>query len=105
MRIVTGMDRLRYDQLVADEAKYEALVAQMVVQLEELKAYLAREQQRADNAVDELLTMKGLAPVSPHKPMELPMDDPWEEDPSEVDKWRKVIQEEGLTAALSGEGV
>jgi hypothetical protein len=65
--------------------------------VEELKS-------RTDNAVDELLAVRGAAPISPVKPIPIPNDDPWEEDQAEVDKWRKIIQSEGLTAVLPVEG-
>ena len=103
MRILTGQDRHTYETLITESAKYAALVSQMAVQLGELKAYLAREQQRADNAVDELLTVKGLAPISPSVPTEIPIDDPWQEDPVKVEGWRKFIQEHGVAAAFKGE--
>jgi len=101
MQIITGKHRHAYEFLIAQAAADAARVRELEARVAHLTAQAEREQHRADNAIDELLATKGLAPVSPPPPLPaISENDPFVEDQGEVDKWRKVIAKAGLVTAM-----
>ena len=61
--------------------------------IEALKTALALERQRANNAVDELLAVRGMAPVTPPPEPTIQADRLLQENPAEVER----IEAEMLT--------
>jgi hypothetical protein len=111
MRILTGKDREQFEALLVLQARMDGTliaakdtILSLGAQVQQLQAACDRERQRADNAIDELLAMRGIAPVSvPPEPRDLSDGDPFQEDPDEVAKIEKRMMEQGYGAVLMGE--
>ena len=106
VKLITGKDREAYEELVAYSAHNAGQLLQMKRQLAAAEDYVKvlcklveREKQRADNAVDELLAIRGIPPVSPSA--DQPHDEPmWDEDPKQVASLQARIQAGELADVL-----
>jgi hypothetical protein len=112
MRILTGKDRIEFERVLIRSAA-QAAELEMLRRAEgdhklavvDLRADVSRERQRADNAVDELLALRGIAPISvPPEPRDLGDGDPFAEDPDEVAKIEQRMKAEGFGAVLGEAG-
>jgi len=109
MRILTGKDREAYDLLLQQKAMFaaegdqlEIRVAELLERVKALQADCTRERQRADTAVDELLAIRGIPPISPQPPMAPSGDfNPLAEDPEEAARIEKRMLEMGPAAVLA----
>lgn len=95
------ISKSKFEFLIASSHEYALEASLLTKRLSDLTVDLTRERQRADNAIDELLATKGLAPISPPPPQPTLDDpDPFSEVVEEADRWRKYIEERGLVPAL-----
>lgn len=95
------ISREEYTHMVANLNEFATQSKLMDEFVKEVKAALDRERARADAAVDQLLAIKGLSPVSPPMPLATAGDaDPFAEDDGEVTKWRQMITKEGLVPTM-----
>jgi hypothetical protein len=108
MRLLTGKDREEYELALQRCASYAAEAEQLRDRLEELQATLKRvdeervhERQRADNAVDALLAVRGVPPITP-LPSPPEYEDPLREDPEEVARIEADMVKHGIGAVLPG---
>ena len=112
MRLLTGKDRIAFESVLQGMASLSAENVQLREWIEKqeeenlfIRSEVTRERQRADNAIDELLAMRGIAPVSvPPEPRDLSSEDPFAEDPVEVAKIEQRMKDEGFGAVLLTEG-
>lgn len=108
MRLVTGRDRIAYEavlqgmaSLSAEQGGLHARLTECQAEITRLRADVSRERQRADNAIDELLAMRGIAPVSvPPEPRDLGDGDPFREDPEAVASLERRMRDQGIGALL-----
>jgi len=111
MRILTGKDREKYGGIIE---RVESLKAQLEFlewvkkelndELQRKRVDCDRERQRADNAVDALLAMRGVPPVSPQ--LEIPpvsYENPLKEDPAEVERIEADMKRLGVGVVLAQE--
>ena len=107
MRLLTGKHRVEYETLIQRAAERWLQVELLQDRLKEsredqmhLREERDRERQRADNAVDALLAMRGIPPVSVQEPPP-PVEDynPRAEDPQEAER----IEKEMLLRMARGE--
>ena len=108
MRLLTGKDRKEYELMLQRCASFAAEGEQLQDRLEELQATLKRvdeervhERQRADNAVDALLAVRGVPPITP-LPSPPEYVDPNREDPDEVARIEKAMVDHGMGAFVAG---
>ena len=108
MKILTGRHRAAYDALLVaqarDEARCEALSQQTERDAQEIKRLLAlveHERRRAENATDELLAVRGMAPVTPLPPAPPELHDEFGEDLDAVAKYEKEAKERGIGVVLA----
>lgn len=99
MRILTGKDRIQYEELLKECGELAAAhkFCQEILEITRTKfdrtvAQCDHERQRADNAVDALLAVRGVPPISPPPPPpEGRMDSPYDEDPDEAARMEKEL--------------
>ena len=74
--------------------------------VQRLKEDIARERERADRAVDELLALRGVSPVTPPPKPGTPEDFMrlFEEDEEELLALKKRMETEGAVAVLKDDG-
>lgn len=112
MRFLTGKDRIEFERLLGEVSWAKSKATLLDSNCESMRASIKRlvgerdhERQRAENATDELLAMRGIAPISvPPEPRDLGDGDPFAEDPGEVAKLEKRMQEQGIGAVLMEPG-
>lgn len=107
MRILTGKDRHKYEQLIAECSEAQArteMLKNEVKAWSDLASDLAserdHERKRAEVAIDELLAFRGLAPLGPQietGPIQQETD-PLAEDVAEVARIEKAMQARGVGA-------
>ena len=110
MRLLTGKHRRQWEELqMFAQRKETALglreeqIARLDAEITKLRADHERERQRADAAVDELLAIRGIPPISPQPPMAPSGDfNPLAEDPVEAAKIEKRMLEMGPNFVLTG---
>jgi hypothetical protein len=69
-----------------------------------LREQVVQERQRTDTALDELLALRGLPPVSPPKtPDREQMDQLFEEDDKELAQLKDRIKRDGIGAVMQDE--
>lgn len=109
MRLLTGKDREAYEALLKSEANLQGQCGHLETRLgdaqeetQRLRGDCARERQRADAAVDELLSLRGIPPISPQLPMAPSGDfNPLAEDPEEAARIEKRMMEMGPAAVFA----
>jgi hypothetical protein len=102
------VSRATYEKLISSNAKSlemaEAAARLSTVyanQILEFRGELARERMRADNAIDELLAVRGVGPVTPPSPqVEQKPKDFFAEDPVEVQRIHDRMKVDGLMETL-----
>lgn len=110
MRILTGKDRIAFESIIqrlaasdAENQMFERICTAHRENETRLLTAFDRERQRAANAIDELLAMRGIAPVSvPPEPRDTGDGDIFAEDPGEVAKIEKRMMDEGYGSVLLG---
>lgn len=107
MRLLTGSDRREYEAQIQELSALRALAtthsqerAQLAARIEELRAAVQYQTERADRAMDNLLIEKGVAPIMPGDPRSDPDLGMFDEDPAEVEALHAVMQRDGLLAGL-----
>jgi hypothetical protein len=111
MRLLTGKDRAYFEDVQQCRHQCETAlrlreeqIDRLVTEIAFLRTEVSRERHRADNAIDELLAMRGIAPVSvPPEPRDLGDGDPFAEDPEEVAKIEQRMRDQGIGAVLMAE--
>jgi hypothetical protein len=112
MRLLTGKDRVEFERVLIRSAAQAAELDMLrraegdqKIAVADLKSDVTRERQRADNAIDELLAMRGIAPVSvPPEPRSVDVNDIFTEDPDEVAKIEQRMRDQGIGAVLMEPG-
>ena len=107
MHWMTGRHRKDYEAMIIERASLQVSVLHLELQIERdaqeikrLMGEVARERQRADNAVDDLLVVRGINPITPMPPGPRE-EDPLAEDPDEVDKIEARMRKEGYGSVLA----
>jgi hypothetical protein len=108
MKLLTGKDRVEYECLSRSLASYAVSVDSLQARIEEgklreqsLASDITRERQRADNAIDALLALRGIPPVTPQPPQAYTEQDPLREDPEAVARIEQLIADHGLGAVVT----
>ena len=102
------ISRSKYEYLIRNSSGELILeLRRQVTKLEEqLRLSLERvdrEQQRADNALDSVISTKGLGPISPPVSPSAPEQDAHAEDPVEVERLQQLYKEGGLNALFGSQ--
>ena len=109
MRILTGKDRVEHEGRLQRLSMLEAENRALHHTCDAHEKYenrliemCDRERQRADTAVDELLAIRGIPPISPQPPLAPSGDfNPLAEDPAEAERIEKRMMEMGPAAVLA----
>lgn len=111
MRLLTGKDRKEYEDMRGDGMRMQAAIVaaesralELGKENEWLRHEHDRERQRANNAVDALLAMRGISPISPE--LDVPpvtFEDPLAEDPAEVERIEADMKRLGVGAVFAQE--
>jgi len=109
MKILTGPDRRLVEQLATEAVRAATEAVHLREAVETLRAEVARlhrawerERQRADTAVDQLLALRGIPPVTPVQGPPVTVENPMAEDPEEVARIEREMQQRGFGAVLGG---